>query len=113
MSEYPPERFKRREWASRFTGSAGTVVVTQDAALLWTDGRYFLQAEQELGPGWTLMRAGTGLCPEVRRWSSLLLLSLLLLAACVRLGKRQPLNPARSSPLSARPHNSNSEFKPS
>jgi hypothetical protein len=52
----------------RFTGSAGSVVVTPDQALLWTDGRYFLQAEQELGPGWTLMRAGTGHCPEIPDW---------------------------------------------
>jgi Xaa-Pro aminopeptidase len=67
MSEYPPDRFKRREWISRFTGSAGSALVTTDQALLWTDGRYFLQAEQELPAGWTLMRAGTGHCPEVRR----------------------------------------------
>jgi Xaa-Pro aminopeptidase len=51
--------------ACSFTGSAGTAVVTTDQALLWTDGRYFLQAESELPPGWTLMRAGTGHCPEV------------------------------------------------
>ena len=35
--------FRRREFVSGFTGSAGTAVVTRDAALLWTDGRYFLQ----------------------------------------------------------------------
>jgi Xaa-Pro aminopeptidase len=40
--------------------------VTAEQALLWTDGRYFLQAETELGPEWTLMRGGTGSCPEVR-----------------------------------------------
>jgi hypothetical protein len=49
----------------RFTGSAGTAVVTTDKALLWTDGRYFLQAATELGPEWTLMKGGTGECPEV------------------------------------------------
>jgi hypothetical protein len=49
----------------RFTGTAGTAVVTTDKALLWTDGRYFLQAVQELGPEWTLMRAGTPGCPDV------------------------------------------------
>lgn len=48
-----------------FTGSAGTALVTADAALLWTDGRYYLQAETELGPDWTLMRGGSGTCPEV------------------------------------------------
>lgn len=46
MSEYPPDCFSRREFISRFTGTAGTVVVTTDKALLWTDGRYFLQASQ-------------------------------------------------------------------
>ncbi|KIY93943.1 X-Pro aminopeptidase, partial [Monoraphidium neglectum] len=68
MSEYAPGRFKRREFISKFTGSAGTAVITADQALLWTDGRYFLQAEQELEPGWTLMRGGTGHCPEIPDW---------------------------------------------
>lgn len=48
-----------------FTGSAGTALVTLDKALLWTDGRYYLQAESELGADWTLMRGGSGTCPEV------------------------------------------------
>ena len=48
QSEYVGEFFKSREYISGFTGSAGTVVVTLDKAILWTDGRYFLQAEQEL-----------------------------------------------------------------
>ena len=43
MSEYPPDCCARRQYISGFTGSAGTVVVTRDAALLWTDGRYYLQ----------------------------------------------------------------------
>uniref|UniRef100_A0A383V906 Uncharacterized protein n=1 Tax=Tetradesmus obliquus TaxID=3088 RepID=A0A383V906_TETOB len=68
MSEYPPDHFKRREYISSFTGSAGTAVITAEQALLWTDGRYFLQAETELGPGWTLMRGGTGSCPEINDW---------------------------------------------
>jgi Xaa-Pro aminopeptidase len=42
------------------------VVTTSDAAL-WTDGRYFLQAESQLGSEWTLMRAGTPGVPDVRR----------------------------------------------
>jgi len=46
-------------------GSAGTVVVTATEALLWTDGRYFLQAQKELGREWRLMRAGTGSTPEM------------------------------------------------
>lgn len=53
---------------SGFDGSAGTAVVCTDTAALWTDGRYFLQAEQQLGPGWTLMRHGTPGCPEVHEW---------------------------------------------
>ena len=43
LSEYVAPHFRRREFVSGFTGSAGTAVVTRDAALLWTDGRYFLQ----------------------------------------------------------------------
>eukprot|EP00884_Botryococcus_braunii_P009047 jgi/Botrbrau1/18143/Bobra.53_1s0015.2 len=68
MSEYPTDCDARRAFISRFTGSAGTVVVTATEALLWTDGRYFLQAEKELGPGWTLMRSGTPACPEIPEW---------------------------------------------
>ncbi|MCB9555494.1 MAG: aminopeptidase P family protein [Deltaproteobacteria bacterium] len=48
QSEYVPPCWQRRQWISGFTGSAGDVVVTLRAAALWTDGRYFLQAEQEL-----------------------------------------------------------------
>lgn len=39
--------------------------MTTDKAALWTDGRYFLQAESQLGPDWTLMKAGTPGVPEV------------------------------------------------
>lgn len=48
QSEYPPARWKSREWISGFTGSAGVVVVTADKAGLWTDSRYFLAAERAL-----------------------------------------------------------------
>ena len=48
QSEYVGEYFKSREFISGFTGSAGTVIVTQSEAGLWTDGRYFIQAENEL-----------------------------------------------------------------
>ena len=47
-SEYVGEYFKTRSFISGFTGSAGTCVVTTNSAGLWTDGRYFLQAEKEL-----------------------------------------------------------------
>lgn len=48
QSEYVGEFFKGREFISGFTGSAGTVVITEEKAILWTDGRYFLQADKEL-----------------------------------------------------------------
>ncbi len=58
-SEYVGEHFKTRAFFSGFTGSAGTLLVLPQAAYLWTDGRYFLQAEQQIrGSGITLMRAG-------------------------------------------------------
>ena len=49
-SEYVPACWERRAWISNFNGSAGEVIVTLDHAYLWTDGRYFLQAEQQLNP---------------------------------------------------------------
>ncbi|MEG2034502.1 MAG: aminopeptidase P family N-terminal domain-containing protein, partial [Janthinobacterium sp.] len=48
LSEYLPARWQGREWLSGFTGSVGTLVVTQDFAGVWTDGRYWEQAETEL-----------------------------------------------------------------
>ena len=57
QSEYVGEHFKCRAFITGFTGSAGTAVITQDAAGLWTDGRYFIQAEKELtGSGVTLYK---------------------------------------------------------
>lgn len=65
-SEYVSAHFKLREYLSGFTGSAGTLVATLDGAFLWTDGRYFLQAERELsGSGITLMRDGERGVPTV------------------------------------------------
>ena len=58
-SEYLPERWKVRQWLTGFTGSAGLALVTLKSAALWTDSRYFLQAEQQLaGSPFTLMREG-------------------------------------------------------
>ncbi|OOB78096.1 MAG: peptidase M24 [Epulopiscium sp. Nuni2H_MBin001] len=58
-SEYVGEHFRCRQFISGFSGSAGEVVITQDSAGLWTDGRYFIQAEQELaGTGITLFKIG-------------------------------------------------------
>ena len=48
QSEYVAYYYKDRAWITGFTGSAGTAVITQDEAILWTDGRYFIQAEKEL-----------------------------------------------------------------
>ncbi|RVW91376.1 putative Xaa-Pro aminopeptidase P [Vitis vinifera] len=51
-----------------FTGSAGTVVVTKDKGALWTDGRYFLQAEKQLSSNWILMRVGNYGVPTTSEW---------------------------------------------
>lgn len=48
MSEYFSDHWKTRVWVSGFTGSAGTYVITEKAAGLWTDGRYYVQAEKQL-----------------------------------------------------------------
>ena len=48
MSEYYSEHWKTRAWLSGFTGSAGSFVITQSVAGLWTDGRYYVQAEKQL-----------------------------------------------------------------
>lgn len=57
ISEYLPARFKAIEWTSGFTGSAGTLVITSDFAGLWTDSRYFVQANEQLaGTGFELVK---------------------------------------------------------
>lgn len=59
QSEYVGDYYKGRTWASGFTGSAGVLVAGQQEAYLFTDGRYFVQAEKELaGSGVTLMKSG-------------------------------------------------------
>ncbi len=69
QSEYPAPRWASREWMSGFTGSAGTLVVTLHEARLWTDSRYFLQAEEELaGTGIQLMKLKTPHTPEYVDW---------------------------------------------
>ncbi|OQS07587.1 xaa-Pro aminopeptidase, partial [Thraustotheca clavata] len=67
-SEYVSDRNKRRAFVSGFTGSAGTALITMDKALLWTDGRYFLQAEQELSEEWTLMKMAQKDVPTLEEW---------------------------------------------
>ncbi|PKI64307.1 aminopeptidase P1-like [Punica granatum] len=66
QSEYVSDRDKRRGFVSGFTGSAGLALITMSEALLWTDGRYFLQAMQELSDQWKLMRIGE--VPVVEIW---------------------------------------------
>ncbi|KAI6700170.1 hypothetical protein NL676_014494 [Syzygium grande] len=66
QSEYVSSRDKRREFVSGFTGSAGLALITMNKALLWTDGRYFLQAAQQLSDQWKLMRIGED--PAVDVW---------------------------------------------
>ena len=57
MSEYLPAYWQVRLWLTGFTGSVGTLVVTQDFAGLWVDGRYWVQAEKELaGTGFVLQK---------------------------------------------------------
>lgn len=57
MSEYLPDYWKARQWLSGFSGSVGTLFVTQNFAGLWADGRYWVQAEQQLaGTGFQLQK---------------------------------------------------------
>lgn len=65
LSEYVADVDMRRAWLSGFTGSAGTAVVTKDKALLWTDGRYYEQAEQQLSEDWEVVRAADVGAPSV------------------------------------------------
>ena len=69
LSEYLPAHWQAREWLSGFTGSAGTLLVTANEAGVWTDSRYFAQAEQQLsGSGMVLMKQKTAHAPEHLTW---------------------------------------------
>jgi len=69
QSEYLAEHWQVRQWFSGFTGSAGSLVVTADTAMLWTDSRYFLQAAQQLeGTGIILMKDGLPSTPSIEDW---------------------------------------------
>ena len=68
-TEYVSDYFKSRELLSGFTGSAGTLVVTMDNAYLWTDGRYFIQAEKQIqGHGVELMKMGQPGYPTINEF---------------------------------------------
>ena len=69
QSEYVADHWKCRAWLSGFSGSAGTVAVLKDKAGLWTDGRYFIQAEAELsGSGIDLFKMQMPDVPELIDW---------------------------------------------
>ncbi|KAG6866506.1 hypothetical protein C0991_003050 [Blastosporella zonata] len=68
-SEYLAHCDERRAFISGFSGSAGCAVVTPKDAFLFTDGRYFLQAEKQLDKNWTLMKQGL---PDVPTWQEFL-----------------------------------------
>ena len=69
MSEYTAPRWQGRKWISGFTGSAGTVVITGETGGLWTDGRYYIQAAEQLeGTGIKLFKAGMPDVPDYIEW---------------------------------------------
>ncbi|MDE5987435.1 MAG: aminopeptidase P family protein [Prevotella sp.] len=69
--EYVPEHWEGRKWISGFSGSAGTAVVTLHSAALWTDSRYFIQAEEELrDTGFLLMKQKMPGTPDIPEWIS-------------------------------------------
>lgn len=69
QSEYVADHYKCREWISGFTGSAGTVVVTMEKAGLWTDGRYFIQAANQLkNSEIELFKMGQPNVPTYQEW---------------------------------------------
>lgn len=68
-SEYTADHWKGREWISGFNGSAGIAVVTLRSAALWTDSRYFIQAEKQLeGTEFQLMRQKMAGTPTIQEW---------------------------------------------
>ncbi|KAJ1558962.1 hypothetical protein HK405_012561, partial [Cladochytrium tenue] len=67
-SEYIADCDARRAFISGFTGSAGLVAVTTTEAALWTDGRYFLQASQQLDSNWSLQKSGIVGVPTKEEW---------------------------------------------
>ena len=67
--EYVPEHWETRKWISGFTGSAGTAVITLEDAGLWTDSRYFIQAEEQLkGTGIRLFKDRLPETPSISEW---------------------------------------------
>ena len=68
-SEYMAPHWMEMSWITGFLGETGTAVITADRALLWTDSRYYLQAEAELqGTTVELMRESDVDCPSISEW---------------------------------------------
>ena len=83
QSEYVAPRWRTREFISGFTGSAGTVVITQNEALLWVDSRYFIQGAQQIeGTEYKLMKLDTEGTPDPWKWLSENMQILLAEAMC-------------------------------
>jgi len=69
QTEYVGDHFKAREFMTGFSGSAGTAVVTEDEAYLWTDGRYFIQGTKQLeGSSVKLMKMGSAGVPTIEEY---------------------------------------------
>uniref|UniRef100_A0A674PLV7 Xaa-Pro aminopeptidase 1 n=1 Tax=Takifugu rubripes TaxID=31033 RepID=A0A674PLV7_TAKRU len=68
QSEYIAPCDCRREYICGFNGSAGTAIITEQHAAMWTDGRYFLQASQQMDNNWTLMKMGLKETPSQEDW---------------------------------------------
>lgn len=92
QSEYVPDCWRRRPWLSGFTGSAGELLVSADSAGVWTDGRYFIQAEAELrGTGIRLFKSGEPGVPTLHEY----------LAKSVKRGEVVGVDPRVISPTDA------------
>lgn len=102
ISEYLPDRYKCIAWASGFTGSAGTLVITQSFAGLWTDSRYFVQAREQLaGSGYELVKLKFQHAAEYADWlaenlppQAVVAFDGWLLSASLAMAVRKPLRAA-------------------
>ena len=70
QSETVGNFYQARAYLSGFNGSAGTLLVKQDTAYLWTDGRYFIQAAKQLEDGITLMKMAQKDVPTLLEWTN-------------------------------------------
>ncbi|CAN8018454.1 unnamed protein product, partial [Ixodes persulcatus] len=67
-SEFVPNHYKRRQYITGFSGDTGTAVVLKGSAALWVEGRYMLQAEEQLDCNWVLMNGGQTDVPVIEEW---------------------------------------------